>query len=143
MSQPTLKTAVAFTTPQLAALIAGDVLALLLFTATGRGSHALPNSDILAALATAFPFVLAWFLVAPWLGLFKADISLSWRQGWRIPLAWLIAAPLGAFVRAWLLGRAVIPPTFVLVTIIFATLFILIWRLGFIWWASRRLRQVS
>jgi hypothetical protein len=74
--------------------------------------------------------------------LFKADICLTWWQWlWRVPLAWLLAGPLGAFLRAWLIGRAVIPPTFVLVTIIFASLFVLVWRLGFGWWANRTLRQ--
>jgi hypothetical protein len=142
MSQSILKIPAAFRLPQLVGLISGDVLALLVFTWVGRDSHNLPGSDILGLLLTALPFGLAWFITAPWLGLFKADICLTWWQWlWRVPLAWLLAGPLGAFLRAWLIGRAVIPPTFVLVTIIFASLFVLVWRLGFGWWANRTLRQ--
>jgi hypothetical protein len=126
---------------RLAVLIGGDLLVLLLFTWVGRGSHSLPGTDIVAGLTTAAPFVVSWFVLAPWFGLFRVDISQSWQKFVpRILLVWLIGGPLAGLLRALFLGRAIpggIIPIFVLVTMTVASLFMLIWRLGYSWWAKR------
>ena len=122
-------------------LVLGDLLALLLFVWVGRGTHSLPSSDIVAALVTAAPFVLGWFVVAPWLGLYKARVSQNLGQLLpRLLLAWLIAGPLSALLRAIFLGRPLpegIIPIFVLVTTGVGFAFFLVWRLLYLWWNNR------
>ncbi len=131
----------------LAVLIAGDLLVLLLFTWVGRSSHSMPGSDILAGLTTAAPFVLSWFVLAPWFGLFRAEINQTWQKFVpRILLVWLIGGPLAGLLRALILGRPIpggIIPIFVLVTMTVGSLFMLVWRLGYNWWAQRSGAQAS
>lgn len=125
----------------LAVLIGGDVLTLLLFTWFGRSSHALSALDIVAGLTTAAPFLMSWFALAPLAGLFRTEVSQTWQKFVpRILLVWLIGGPLAGLLRAVILGRSIpegIMPTFVLITMIFASIFMLIWRLGYSWWANR------
>lgn len=128
-------------TGRLAVLISGDVLTLLLFTWFGRSSHALSALDIAAGLTTAAPFLMSWFALAPLAGLFRAEVSQTWQKFVpRILLVWLIGGPLAGLLRALFLGRSIpegIIPTFVLITMVVASLFMLIWRLGYSWWVNR------
>jgi hypothetical protein len=129
-------------------LAGGDLLALLLFVWVGRSSHAMALTDIGAVLATAGPFIIAWFLVTPWFGLFKAEVSQNWQQLLpRLLIAWLIiGGPLALVLRALFLGRpllAGIIPVFAAVTLAFTTLFLLIWRLAYAWWATARLNRAK
>lgn len=124
-------------------IAAGDLLALLLFVLLGRRNHALSLVDLGAILATAAPLFLGWFLVAPWFGLFRAGVIEDWRRLIpRLLLAWLLfGGPLALLLRALWLGRAIpagIPPSFAAVTLAVTTLFLLVWRLGYLWWLSRR-----
>jgi hypothetical protein len=132
---------------RLAILIGGDLLVLLLFIWVGRGSHSLPSTDIVAGVTTAAPFVISWFVLAPWFGLFRADISQSWQKFVpRILIVWLIGGPLTGLLRALFLGRAIpggIIPIFVLVTMTVGSLFMLVWRLGYSWWAKRARSQAA
>jgi hypothetical protein len=127
--------------PRLGVLIGGDLLILLLFTWVGRSSHSLPGTDILADLTTAAPFVISWFVLAPWFGLFRAEVSQTWQKFVpRLLLVWLIGGPLAGLLRALFLGRPIpegIIPIFVVITMIIASLFMLVWRLGYSWWARR------
>lgn len=124
-------------------LIAGDLISFTIFAIIGRRSHSEP-ADVLAwyeVLKTAAPFMAGWFLVAPWLGAFRAaDYLRGATHGIgtvarRTALAWLVAAPLALLLRALLLQRG-IPWTFALITfttnLIFLTgwrsLFALLWR---------------
>ena len=126
---------------RLAVLIGGDLLVLLLFTWVGRSSHSLSGVDIIAGLATAAPFIISWFAFAPWAGLFRAEISQNWQKfGPRLLAVWLIGGPLAGLLRAIFLGRPIpegIIPIFVLITMLVASLFMFIWRLGYSWWAKR------
>ena len=89
-------------------LLAGDSLVLLAVTLAGFGNH----SSSLAGgrwLTTFLPLVIAWGLVAPWLGNYQPRF---WQQplfAWRALLAMVLAAPLAGFLRAVLLGGTVIP----------------------------------
>ena len=129
-------------------LIVGDVLVMLLFAWVGRRSHSLPAFDIGAWLTAAAPFIVAWFLVTPWFGLFRAEVSQHWRQLLpRLLIAWaIIGGPLALVLRALFLGRPIpagIIPSFAVVALGFTTLFILAWRLGYIWWVNRRISQTD
>jgi hypothetical protein len=122
-------------------LIGGDVLVLLLFIWVGRSSHSLPSDDILGGLKTAAPFIISWFGVAPWFGLFRAEVHSTWRKLVpRLLLAWLVVAPLAGLLRALFLGRSIpegIMPVFVVVTLGVGSALFLVWRLLYLWWAHR------
>jgi hypothetical protein len=128
-------------------LIIGDALVMLLFAWVGRRSHAMSMFDIGALLTAAVPFIVAWFLVTPWFGLFTTEVSQHWRRLLpRLLIGWAIGGPLALVLRALFLGRPIpagIIPSFAVVALGFTTLLMLAWRLGYCWWANRRRPQTD
>lgn len=117
-------------------LILGDALALAVITLIGFGTHnELIQFPIDRILATFLPLLAGWFLIAPWLGLFKPEITSDPRQLWRPVLAMLLAAPLAGLLRAMMLNGVVIP-LFVLILGGSAALGLLVWRS--LWWLLTR-----
>lgn len=135
-----------FTAPA-AVLVAGDLLVILSFVAIGRQSHALSTADLAADLLTALPFVTGWFVVAPWFGLYRAAISTTPAQLLpRLALTWVVAVPVSHILRALLLQRPIpggIPLTFVLVSLAYLGVVMLVWRLAYVWWANRAPRSAQ
>lgn len=107
--------------PMTATLAAGaDVLAVLVFAAVGRSSHA-ELADAVGVLATAAPFLLG--LLLGWL------VIRAWRAPLRLPVAvavWAGAVIVGLGVRAAFTHR--LPLTFVLVAAVSLALLLLGWR---------------
>lgn len=96
--------------PKTIPLILGDILAILITTLIGFATHGEANLSFLPRMAAAFfPLVIAWFLLAPFLGLFQPENTSNPRQLWRPVLAMLFAGPFAAVLRGLLLGAAVIP----------------------------------
>lgn len=128
----------------LALLVGGDLLVILSFVWIGRSSHNLSIADIAAGLLTASPFILSWFFITPWFGLFSAEVSRSWRKLVpRLLLAWAIAGPAALVLRSLFLGRPIfsgIIPAFAVVSLSYIGFWMLVWRLGYMWWTSRRLK---
>ncbi len=126
----------------LAALIGGDLLVILSFIWIGRSSHSLSTSDILAGLSTALPFIIGWFLITPWFGIYKGNVCQNRRRLIpRLLIAWAIAVPVGLGLRALFLGRPIpsgILPFFAAISMAYIGLVMLIWRLGYVWWVNRR-----
>lgn len=127
---------------RLVGLIMGDLLVILSFVWIGRSSHSLALTDISASLLTALPFVLAWFVVMPWFGIYNGEVS---RDGKRlIPRligGWLIAGFVALNLRALFLGRPLITgilPTFAVVSMVYIGLLVVVWRLVTLWWMHRR-----
>jgi hypothetical protein len=119
--------------------VAGDLLALLAFVYIGQRDHGLVDAanPLWGVLWTAAPFVVVWLPVGIWMDIFPRVVPVNPRSLLIRSLnAWLVAAPLGVILRAFLLGRAVIPTSFLVATLSFGGLFVLGWRLLFVW-ASR------
>jgi hypothetical protein len=109
-------------------LILGDILVLIVVTLIGFATHnELLLFPVERILATFLPLLAGWFLIAPWLGLFKPEITSNPRQLWRPVLAMVLAAPLTGLLRAMMLNSVVIP-FFVLILGGFAALGMLAWR---------------
>ena len=109
-------------------LILGDTLAIAIITLTGFATHNEADLSFLPRMAAAFfPLVIAWFLLAPWLGLFQDEIIHKPRQLWRPALSALFAAPLAAVLRGFILNAPIIP---IFVVVLGATLAfgITLWR---------------
>ena len=87
-----------------------DAVAIALVTLAGFAFHGETDLAILPRVLLVFvPLTVAWFLIAPLLGLFQPEITSIPIQLWRPALALLFAAPLAALVRANILGSMVIP----------------------------------
>jgi hypothetical protein len=89
-----------------------------------------PLSVPIHTAETLFPFLLAWLLLAPMLGVYTARVRRSMTETvLAVTIAWIAAALLGVGLRAtpWLTGGA--PLTFILVTIGTGLLTLLPWRL--------------
>jgi hypothetical protein len=128
-------------------LVAGDAVSFLVFAAIGRSSHgeAAGLDALLQVAATAAPFALGWWLVAPFVGAYRMRQEKA--QGWaaRLPssflvrtaLAWVLALPVGLALRALFLQRG-IPLSFAVVTFIANTILLLGWRGVFLWLVKAR-----
>lgn len=91
-------------------LILGDILAIAILTLIGFATHGEAELSFLPRMAVVFfPLVVAWFLLAPWLGLFHDEFILQTRQLWRPALTALFAAPFAAVLRGFLLNAPIIP----------------------------------
>lgn len=91
-------------------LILGDLLAIALVTVIGFATHGQTELALFPRMLTTFlPVSAAWFLVAPFLGLFQPEITANPRQLWRPFLGMVLAGPLAALLRAFLLNTVVIP----------------------------------
>jgi Protein of unknown function (DUF3054) len=118
-------------------LIAGDIILLAIITVIGFASHGETELSLVPRMLTTFiPLVVSWFLIAPWLGLFDAQITSKPKQLWRAPLAMLLAAPMASFLRATLLNSVALP-LFTLILGGSAALGMLIWR-GVHAWVNQR-----
>ncbi len=101
----------------------------------GRSTHNLSVADF-DALVSMAPYLIAWFLVMPWFGLFRLDVATSLSKMWyRLLLGWgLIGGPLSILLWAIFRGRAIpsgIVPTFAYVTIGVTLALALLWRIGY------------
>lgn len=109
-------------------LVLGDVLAIGLVTIIGFASHGEAGLSFLPRMAAAFfPLVVAWFLLAPWFGLFQDNVIHNARQLWRPALTALFAAPLAAVLRGFILNAPIIP-IFAVVLGATTALGMIIWR---------------
>ena len=123
-------------------LVLGDVAVFGLFVLIGRDSHRLSMTDIGAISFTLAPFLMAWFLIMPWFGLFRDEVSRSWSKLLpRLLIAWvLIGGPLSLILWALFRQRPIpggIIPIFAVITLTVTTLFMIIWRLSYAWWLNR------
>ena len=106
----------------------GDILALAALTFVGFATHGETDLAYLPRMSAIFvPLIIVWFLVAPWLGLFQAEITSNPKQLWRPAIAMLFAAPLAGILRSLILNTPVIPIFILVLTVTFA-LGMVIWR---------------
>ena len=124
---------------RIAILVAGDLVAFNVVTAIGLLSHGeLTGFDALGQVVlVAAPFAIGWFLIAPFAGVFRADIAGQPRRILpRAALAWLIALPIGLLLWS-LIRQKPVQPAFAVVTFITNLIVLLGWRGVFAWLAAR------
>ncbi|NJN15785.1 MAG: DUF3054 domain-containing protein [Oscillochloris sp.] len=124
---------------RVATLLSGDVTAFLVFAAIGRRSHG--EAAGLAALGevalTAAPFLAAWLLASPWLGAYNPRRTGAPAMLRIVVLGWLLALPIGAVLRAAIVGRFS-PPSFYIVTFLAVLVILGAWRTTYGWLEARR-----
>jgi len=112
-------------------IVLGDLIALLLFVYIGQRDHGVVDAanQIQGLVWAGWAFALTWVIAAVLLRALPNAATLSARSLLANGLnAWLVAAPLGVLLRAYFLGRAVIPTSFLAATLGFGGLFVLGWR---------------
>ncbi len=119
-------------------LYVSDAVAIALVTVAGFAFHGETDLAILPRVLLIFvPLTVAWFLLAPWFGLYQPEVTSNPKQLWRPALAMLFAAPLAALVRANILGSMVIP-IFANVLTATSALGMVVWRGIYFWWQSTK-----
>src|SRR5437763_16738114 len=121
-------------TRRIATLVVGDALTFLIFAAIGRSSHgeAAGLAAIPQIVLTAAPFAAAWFIVASFAGAYRRELTVEPRKmAIRTVLAWVLSWPVAMALRGIFVDHAVPPISFALITLIFNTLILLVWRWPF------------
>src|SRR5262245_38168291 len=109
-------------------VIIGDIFSIALITFIGFATHGEADISFLPRMSAAFfPLVVAWFLLAPWLGLFRDEITHDARQLWRPALSAIFIAPFAAVLRGFILHTPIIP-IFVMVLSATTALGMILWR---------------
>jgi hypothetical protein len=122
-------------------LILGDMLAIAVLTLIGFATHGETELDFLPRMAAFFfPLSVAWFLLAPALGLFRREITSNARELWRPAFVMIFAAPLAAILRGFLLNAPVLP-IFAAVLAATSAAGMVIWRL--IWYGLVRRKRAD
>ena len=112
-------------------LVVGDFMVFLIFATIGRRSHseAAGLADIWQIFLTALPFALGWFIVAPFLGVYRRNLMSDPRKmAGRTALAWLASWPLSMLLRGVFVDHAIPPATFAVITLITNLILLEVWR---------------
>jgi len=112
-------------------LASGDLLAFLAFSAIGRGSHGEETglAAIPAVIVTAAPFAIAWFIVSPFIGVYRRELVANPRKmARRTFIAWMLSWPVAMALRGIFVDHAVPPFTFALIALFVNAAFLLLWR---------------
>ncbi|ODR82773.1 hypothetical protein BG842_17130 [Haladaptatus sp. W1] len=114
-----------------AGLVIGDVVVLVVLLAIGAMRH---NENILARpvyfAGTVAPFLIGWIIASLVVGLYSSRARRSVRSSVLFADGtWVIAALIGAGLRATSFFHGESPLTFVLVMLGFGLLFMTVWRL--------------
>ncbi|MEP6895700.1 MAG: DUF3054 domain-containing protein [Chloroflexota bacterium] len=109
-------------------LIVGDVLAIAIVTIIGFATHNETGAAFLPRMAVIiFPLAVAWFILAPWFGLFQPEVTSDPIQLWRPVLAMIFVAALAVVIRGLILNATIIP-IFAVVLSATSALGMLVWR---------------
>jgi hypothetical protein len=116
----------------------GDAIVFLVFAFIGITSHK-EAVDPIKVVTTAAPFALGWFIVAPFVGAFSRKKTAEPRMmALYTVLAWLPSLVLGMTFRGITVDRQVPPSSFIVITLIANTIFLLIWRVPFAWLTGKK-----
>lgn len=121
-------------------LIVGDMLAIAIVTVIGFTTHGETDLSFLPRMLAAFvPVIFAWFLLAPWFGLFQSEIISNPKQLWRPVLVMFFAAPFAVVLRGFILNAPIIP-IFAVVLASTSAFGMLVWR-GIYFFLTRKWRH--
>ena len=110
-----------------AILLIGDILTVALVTVIGFATHDELGTAGWRMMTTFIPVLIAWGLVAPFLGAYDLQRVAQAHQLWRPFWAAVLAAPMAGWIRGIWLGQVILP-IFVFVLGGVSALAILAWR---------------
>lgn len=127
------------TTPSMAAVLAGDLLVLLAFVATGQVSHGYVFWEAPArTVLITIPVVIGWLLLAIPAGLFVSGKLVDLKRA--VPtviVVWVGAALIGGLIRSTSLFPGSAPVSFLLANVVFGAVFLVPWRVLVGWQLGR------
>jgi hypothetical protein len=115
-------------------LVIGDILCFLIFSLVGTSSHGETTgpSSIGRIVLVALPFMAGWFLVAPFLGLYRKELMAAPRaMATRTAIAWIPAWVISMILRGIFFDHGVPAPAFMLISFAFNLAILEIWRWPF------------
>jgi len=115
-------------------LAIGDVLVFLIFVILGDTSHGKLSgfASILHIILVALPFIAGWFIVSPFMGMFKREIFTQPRaMAIRTALAWIPAWVIAMILRGIFFDHGVPAPAFMVIALLFNIALLEIWRWPF------------
>lgn len=113
---------------RISTLVLGDFIVFLVFATIGRRSHG-EASDIWQIFLTALPFAAGWFLVAPFVGVYRrALMSDPRKMAKRTVLAWILSWPVAMALRGIFVDHAIPPATFAIIALLTNLVLLLVWR---------------
>ena len=119
-------------------LVVGDILAIAIVTIIGFATHGETGTSFLPRMAVIFfPLTIAWFILSPFLGLFRQEIISNPRQLWRPILAMFFAAPFAVVIRGLILNAPIIP-IFGVVLSTTSAFGMVVWRVIYFWISKRK-----
>ena len=123
-------------TNRIAILALGDLCAFVLFGAIGLTSH--EDSVTLRTVVRAIlVFPAAWFVIAPWLGMFSERAVAGTEPLWRIAVVWVVVGVVALCLRALVFDRALFNAFFV-IALVGNGVMLVGWRAAYSSWVSRR-----
>ena len=118
----------------LVSLVVGDILVFIIFAVLGDTSHGKLSglASVFHSIVVALPFIAGWFLVSPFMGLFRRDIlTQPRRMAIRTLLAWLPAWVIAMILRGIFVDHGVPAPVFMGIALVFNLALLEIWRWPF------------
>ncbi|HEU0003907.1 MAG TPA: DUF3054 domain-containing protein [Ktedonobacteraceae bacterium] len=118
----------------LISLVIGDILVFIIFAILGDTSHGKLSglASVFHSIVVALPFIAGWFLVSPFIGLFRRAILTQPRaMATRTLLAWLPAWVIAMILRGIFVDHGVPAPAFMVIALVFNAALLEIWRWPF------------
>jgi hypothetical protein len=118
----------------LISLVIGDILVFIIFAIIGDKSHGQLSgpASLFRSLLVALPFIAGWFIVSPFMGLFRRDLLTQPRaMAIRTLWAWIPAWVIAMILRGIFFDYGVPAPAFMVVALLFNLALLEIWRWPF------------
>ncbi|HLX58949.1 MAG TPA: DUF3054 domain-containing protein [Ktedonobacteraceae bacterium] len=115
-------------------LAIGDVLVFLVFVIIGDTSHEKLNglASIPHIILVALPFIVGWFIVSPFMGLFQRGIFTQPREmAIRTAIAWIPAWVIAMLLRGIFFDHGIPGSAFMVIALLFNLALLEIWRWPF------------
>ncbi len=115
-------------------LAIGDVMVFLIFVIIGDTSHGKLSglASILHIILVALPFIAGWFIVSPFMGMFRRDILTQPRaMAVRTLWAWIPAWVIAMILRGIFFDHGVPGGAFMVIALLFNLALLEIWRWPF------------
>ena len=118
----------------LTSLVIGDILVFIIFAIIGDTSHGKVSglASVGHSIVVALPFIAGWFLVAPFMGMFRRELLTEPRaMAIRTLWAWIPAWVIAMILRGIFFDHGIPAPIFMLIALLFNAALLEIWRWPF------------
>ena len=118
----------------LTSLVIGDILVFIIFAIIGDTSHGKLSglASVGHSIVVALPFIAGWFIVSPFMGLFRRELLTQPRaMAIRTLMAWVPAWVIAMILRGIFFDHGVPAPVFMTIALLFNAALLEIWRWPF------------